>query len=216
MQSAIERGDGVPVIRLEDKFSSCKFANWPNSAGMGPEVCKTQSKHATNKSPYPTGTKGHKECKSVPSYWMQVRGKRDVVPVSWLTAKLSRCKIANWPNSAGMGPEGYKTQSKHTTNKSPYPTGTKWHKECKYTPSYWMQIRGKRDGVPVSWFSCKKRCCKLTNRPNSAGMGPGVYKTQSKHAKKSHPIRLVRKGMWKASLFLHVECNSVERRMEYR
>ena len=45
----------------------------------------------------------------------------------------------NWPNSAGMGPGVYKTQSKHTKTKSPYPTGTMLlrnaslclHIECK-------------------------------------------------------------------------------------
>jgi len=41
--------------------SSCNFANWPNSAGMGPGVYKTQSKHTKTKSRYRTGTKGHKE-----------------------------------------------------------------------------------------------------------------------------------------------------------
>ncbi len=44
--------------------------------------------------------------------------------------------------------------------------------------------------------------CKLTNRPNSAGMGPGVYKTQSKHTKNKSPC------IKKASLFLNIECKS--------
>ncbi len=37
--------DGVPVSSVKDKFISVIFANWHNSAGMGPGVYKTQSKH---------------------------------------------------------------------------------------------------------------------------------------------------------------------------
>ncbi len=76
--------------------------------------------------------------------------------------------------------------------------------------------KGKRVEVPAIWLSCKDRSFKLTNRPHSAGMGPGAYKTQSKHTTNKPPIRLVRKGKRKASLFLHIECKSGERGMEYR
>jgi hypothetical protein len=116
--------DGVPVSLFTDKSICCKFANWPNSAGMGPGVYKTQSKHTKNKSAYPTGMKGHKESKPIPAYWMQVKGKKGWLPVSWLLSNCRTCKFANWPNSAGIGPGEYKTQSKHTKNKSRYRTGT--------------------------------------------------------------------------------------------
>ncbi len=51
------RGERVPVRLLSNNHSTIKFANRPNSAGMGPGEYKTQSKHTKNKSPYPTGTK---------------------------------------------------------------------------------------------------------------------------------------------------------------
>jgi hypothetical protein len=112
------------------------LTNRPNSAGMGPGVYKTQSKHTKNKSPYPTGAKRHKEsslflhtkCKS------GERGKG--VPVSSLYRKSINVKFANWPNSAGMVPGVYKSQSIYTKNKSPYPTGMLGHKESKPFPSY--------------------------------------------------------------------------------
>jgi hypothetical protein len=85
---------------------------------------KTQSKYTKSKSPYPAGAKGHKECKHIPSYRMQAGGNRDGVPVSWLSFKTSFHNSANWPNTAGMEPGVFKTQSKRTKNKSPYPTGT--------------------------------------------------------------------------------------------
>jgi hypothetical protein len=74
---------------------------------------------------------------------MQVKGKKRWLPVSLLLYKTSCCKFANWPNSAGMGPGVYKTQSKHTKNKSRYPTGMNGHKESKPFRSYWMQVRGE-------------------------------------------------------------------------
>ena len=74
---------------------------------------------------------------------MQVRGNKGRLPVSWLLNKYRAVKFANWPNSAGMGPGVYKTQSKHTKIKSPYPTGAIWHKESKPIPSYRMQVKGK-------------------------------------------------------------------------
>ena len=52
------------------------------------------------------------------------QGKKRRVPVSWLIPKSSRSNFANWPNSAGMGPGVYKTQSKHTKIKSRHRTGT--------------------------------------------------------------------------------------------
>ncbi len=152
---------------------------------------KTQAKHTTNKSPYPTGKKGHKESKHFPSYWMQVRGERDGVPVSWFSSKERSCKLTNRPNSAGMGPGGYKTQSKHIKNKAYYPTGTKGHEESNPIPSYWMQVRERgMDGIPVSWFSDKFSLCKFAKLPNSAGMRPGVYKPSQNIQHISHTIRL--------------------------
>ncbi len=150
----------------------------------------------------------HFECKS---------GERDGVPVSWLFCNTSCSNFANRPNSAGMGPGVFKTQSKHTKNKSPYPTGIR--KANLFLPIE-CKSGGKRDGVPVSRFWCNWRQSKLgptklwpsdrlsarysshgfsrppalngsrdsTNRSHSAGMGPGVYKNQSKHTKTSHPI----------------------------
>jgi hypothetical protein len=41
----------------------------------------------------------------------------------------------------------------------------------------------KRDGVPVSWCLCNHWSSNFANWPNVARMGPGVYKTQSKHTK---------------------------------
>jgi hypothetical protein len=35
-----EKTDGVPVSSLPLKFSAHKFANWPNSAGIGPGYTK--------------------------------------------------------------------------------------------------------------------------------------------------------------------------------
>ncbi len=46
--------DGVPVRLFRDKSSQAKFANWSNSAGMGPGVYKTQSKHTKIKSSHRT------------------------------------------------------------------------------------------------------------------------------------------------------------------
>ncbi len=134
----------------------------------------TQSSHTKNKSPYPTDMKGRKESKPFRAFWMQARGQRDWVPVSWFCCKWGRVKSTNRPNSAGMGPGVYKTQSNHTKTKSFYPTGAKGHKESKPIPSYWMQVRGKSDEVPVSWFLDKYSSFRFANWPNSAGMGPGV------------------------------------------
>jgi hypothetical protein len=106
---------------------------------------KTQSKYTKTKSRYRTGAKVHMESKPIPSYWRQIRGKKDGVPVSWFAAKYSCCKFANLPNSAGMGPGVYKTQSKHTKTKSRYRTGMKRHKESKPFCSYWMQVRKRKD-----------------------------------------------------------------------
>jgi hypothetical protein len=86
-------------------------------------IYKIQSKHPKIKLLHRTGTKRHKESKPIPSYSTQVRGEMGEVPVSWFTYNISCCKFANLPNSAGTGPGGYKTQSIHTKNKSPYPNG---------------------------------------------------------------------------------------------
>jgi hypothetical protein len=170
-------------------------------------VYKTQSKHTKKSHAIVLVRKGIRNA-TYSFILNSSQGKNDRVPVTWLWFNNSDSKFTNWPNSAGMGPGVYKTQSKHTKNKSSYPTGTKGHEESKPFPSYWMHVRGKRDGIPVSWFTDKSSPFKFANWPNSAGMGPGVYKTQSKHTKTSHPVRLVRKDMRKASLFLHIECKS--------
>jgi hypothetical protein len=60
--------DGVPVNLLLLKFSTFNSANWPNSAGMGPGIYKTQSKHTKIKSRHRTGMKGHKDSKPFRSY----------------------------------------------------------------------------------------------------------------------------------------------------
>ncbi len=79
-------------------------------------------------------------------YWRQVRGKRDGVPVNWFWFNRSSCKFANWPNSAGMGPEVYKTQSKHTKIESRYRTGTIWLRNA----SLCLNIEGKSGWVHTS------------------------------------------------------------------
>ena len=79
------------------------------------------------------------ERKPMPSYWSQVRGERNGVPVSMFLYKLSTRKPANWPNSAGMGPGAYKTQSKHTKIKSRHRTGTIWLRNT----SLCLNIEGK-------------------------------------------------------------------------
>ncbi len=70
------------------------------------------------------------------------QGGEDGVPVSWFWDKLRYCKFANWPNSAGMGPEEYKTQSKHTKIKSRHRTGTILLRNAKLC----LNIEGKSGG----------------------------------------------------------------------
>jgi hypothetical protein len=109
--------DGVPVSWFSPKKRYFKFANWPNSSGMGPGVKKNQSDHTANWSPYPTARKGHMERKSLPSNRTHVkREKRCGVPVSLLIFNHSSRKFANLPNSVGIGPGVYKNQSDHTAN----------------------------------------------------------------------------------------------------
>ena len=81
------------------------------------------------------------------------KGEEGWVPVSFLMRKFSSFKFANWPNSAGMGPGVYKTQSNHTKTKSRHRTGAKAHK-IKQAFSFILNAsQGKRkDGVPVSWL----------------------------------------------------------------
>jgi hypothetical protein len=208
--------DGVPVSWFRCNSSRSNFANWPNSAGMGPGVYKTQSKHTKNKSRYPTGTKGHKESKPIPSYWMQVREKKNGVPVSSLSDKSSCFKFDNWPNSAGMGPGVYKNQSKHTKNKSCYRTGTIWLRKQAYALILKASQFGRGKRVPVSWLSCKYSWIKFANWPNLAGMGPGVYKTQSKHTKTKSRYRTGTIWLRNASLCLNIKGKSGGRGMEYR
>ncbi len=135
---------------------------------------------------------------------MQVRGKRDGVPVSLLVSKWSRSKFANWPNSAGMRPGGIQNAVKTYKNKSRYRTGTIWLRKQAYALIL-KASQGKRDGVPVSSFHCNCRIFKFANWPNSAGMGPGVYKTQSKHTKIKSRYRTGTIWLRNASLFLNIE-----------
>ncbi len=168
---------------------------------MGPGVFKTQSKHTKTKSRYRTGMKEHKESKPFRSYWMKVEENKEWLPVSWLLLKFKWFKFANWTNLAGMGPGVYKTQSKHTKNKSPYPTGMKGHKESKPFGSYWMQVKGKR----IDYW---KVGCYITTAALILPIGPiqpewnlGYTKPSQNIQKTRHTIRLVWKGIRKASLF---------------
>ena len=198
--------DGVPVSWLLFKYSCRNFANWPNSAGMGPGVYKTQSKHTKNKSPYPTGT-----------IWLRnASRKRDGVPVSWLLFNHSFSNFANWPNSAGIGPGVYKTQSKHTKNKSRYRTGTISLRNASLCLNIEGKSGGKKDGVPVSWFWFKISTVKFANWPNSAGMGPGVYKTMSKYTKTKSRYRTGTISLGNASLRLNIKGKSGGRGIENR
>jgi hypothetical protein len=70
------------------------------------------------------------------------------------------------------------------------------------------QAGEREEGVPVSWLSPKDINSKFANRPHAAGMGPGYKKPSQNIQKTSHAIVLVRKGMGKTSLFLHIECKS--------
>jgi hypothetical protein len=109
-----------------------QFAKFSRDGTWGIQNTKTQSKHMTNKSPYPT------------QYWTQVKGRRGKrVPVSLLKLNCRTVKLANWPNWIGMGPGVYKIQSKHTTNESHYPTGAIGHTQGKSLPQYWTQVRGE-------------------------------------------------------------------------
>ncbi len=140
----------IPVSLFTNKISSFKFANWPNSAGMGPKVYKTQSKHTKKQVTL--------------SYWCErALGKQAYCFIlnasqrkkGWSTGKLvfgqiHTLQIRQLAQFSRDGTWVYKTQSKHTKNKSAYPTGMKGHKESKPITSYWMQVRGKRNGVPVS------------------------------------------------------------------
>jgi hypothetical protein len=65
------------------------------------------------------------------------------VPVSWLFCNRSHVNFANRPNSAGMEPGEYKTQSKHTKTKSSCPTGTIGLAQGKSPSSYTTQVKGR-------------------------------------------------------------------------
>ena len=148
---------------------------------------------------------------------MQVGGQEERgLPVSSLSCRRSSVKLFNWPNSAGMGPGVYKTQSKHTKTKSFYRTGTISLGNASLCLNIKGKSGGKRDGVPVSWLSCKYSTVKFANWPNSAGMGPGVYKTQSKHTKIKSRHRTGTILLRNVSLCLHIEGKSEGRGMEYR
>ncbi len=83
-------------------------------------------------------------------------------------------------------------------------------------PSYCRQVNGKRDGVPVSLLSLRCSVSKFANWPNSAGMGPGAYKTQSKHTKIKSRHRTDMILLRNASQCLDIEGKSGGRGMEYR
>ncbi len=134
----------------------------------------------------------------MPLYWWQVRGKRDGVPVSWLWSKRKSFKLTNRPNSAGMGPGGYKTQSNHTKTKSRFRTGTIWLRNASLCLNIEGKSVGKRDGVPVSWLLYNSSSVNCAIWPNSAGMGPGVYKIKSKYTKNKSCYPTGTKGYMKS------------------
>ena len=109
---------------------------------MGPGGYKTKSNHTKNKLPYSTWY-DRAYARQVSDFICDTsHGKRDRVPVSLLEPKSSVSNFSKWSNSAGMRPGEYKTQSKHTTSKSTYPTGTKGREECQPIPSCRIQVRG--------------------------------------------------------------------------
>ncbi len=130
------------------------------------------------------------------------------VPVSLLLSKLRISNLANWPNSAAMGPGVYKTQSKYTKTKSRHRTGTISLRNASLCLNIEGKSGGKKDGVPVSWFRNKRSTCKFANWPNLAGMGPEVYKTQSKHTKNKSCYRTGTIWLRNASLCLNIEGKS--------
>ena len=175
-----KRSDGEPVSLFPFKNSHLNLFNWPSSAGMGPgNEYKTQSntykKHVTL-SDWEGMAYGRQVSSSI---FIEDRGKegRRWLPVSWFICSQRYCKCSNFPSSFGMGPADTKTQWKHATNKSSYPL-IGWLKGRQVCSSiYWAHIKGKREGgVPVSLFSDKFRDRKLTNWPNSTGMGPANTK----------------------------------------
>ena len=119
--------DGVPVSWFWCRRSTLKLCNWPNSIQPEWDLGNTKPSQNIQKTSHAIVL--------VRFYWgtqayalilKASQGKRDEVPVSLLENILSHVRFANWPNSAGMGPREYKTQSKHTKNKSRYRTGTIW------------------------------------------------------------------------------------------
>ncbi len=76
--------------------------------------------------------------------------------------------------------------------------------------------QGKRDGVPVSLLFLRFIVVKFANWSNSAGMGPGAYKTQSKHTKTKSRYRTGTIWLRNAGLCLNIEGKSRERGLEYR
>jgi hypothetical protein len=128
------------------------------------------------------------------------QGKRDGVPVSWLSFKYRTSKInSSLPNSAGMVPGDTKI-GQNMQNAS----------LCRNIEG---KSGGKRGGVPVSWLLSKCSSYKFANLPNSAGMGP---KTQSKHTKNKSRYRTGTISLRNANLCLNFEVGSGGRGMEYR
>ncbi len=69
------------------------FINWSNSAEMGPGGCKALSKHATNKSPYPTARIGHLCFFINPA----TTHDNEVGIITWLLIMFQSCMLCCFP-----------------------------------------------------------------------------------------------------------------------
>ena len=179
---------------------------------MGPGVYKTQSKHTKNKSCYRTGTILLRNA----SLCLNTEGKSD--ERGWSTGKLvamqdQLLQIRQLAQFSRDGTWGIQNPVKTYKNQV---TPSYWYdftEERKPMPSYWRQVRGKKDGVPVSWLSDIFSSFKFANWPNSAGIGPWVYKTQSKYTKIKSRYRTGTISLGNSSLCLNIECKSGGRGM---
>jgi hypothetical protein len=141
---------------------------------MGPGVYTTQSKH-TKISHLSDCTKGHKESKDFPSYLNASRGKE-----GWSTGKpvFTQTHILQIRQLVQ-----FSRDRTWDIQKKNHPIRLVRKSIKKANLFFILNARkgkGKRDRVPVSWFTHKSSFSKFFNWLNSAGMGPGVYKTQSK------------------------------------
>jgi hypothetical protein len=103
------------------------------------------------------------------------------VPAKRITGKTkrktTRCsQTYSHPNQATGIQKAVKTYNKQVTLSDWY------ERTCgKQAYSFILNARQEKEGgVPVSSLWAKFSSSKFTNWPSSAGMGPGVYKTQSK------------------------------------